>query len=44
MDNKNTVAKMISLIEKIQSYIHGMDYDTFTKNEMVVEACAFNFS
>lgn len=44
MDNKTTVAKMISLIEKILSYIKGMDYETFTKNEMVVEACAFNFS
>ena len=44
MDNETTIAKMISLIEKIQTYIKGMDYDTFTKNEMIVEACAFNFS
>ena len=44
MDNETTIAKMISLIDKIQSYIRGMDYDAFTKNEIVVEACAFNFS
>ena len=44
MDNATTVEKIISHIEKIQEYIKGLDYDTFTKNEMIVEACAFNFS
>lgn len=44
MDNSNIVAKMISLIEKIQSYIKDLDYDKFSKNEIIVEACAFNFS
>ena len=44
MDNVATVAKMISLIDKIEGYIQGMNYDAFLKNEMVVEACAFNFS
>ena len=44
MDREETLNKMISLIEKIETYIVGMDYDSFIKNEMVAEACAFNFS
>ncbi len=44
MDNRVILLKMISLIDKIENYISGMDYDSFTKNEMVVEVCAFNLS
>ena len=44
MDNKSAVEKMISHIEKIQDYIKDLDYDDFAKNEMIVEACAFNLS
>lgn len=44
MDNMNIIRRMISLIEKIQSYISGLDYDAFIKNEMIMEACAFNLS
>ncbi|MBR6199129.1 MAG: DUF86 domain-containing protein, partial [Spirochaetales bacterium] len=44
MDDKIIVSKMISLIDKIENYISGMDYDTFIKNEMIVEVCAFNLS
>lgn len=42
MDNLTTVKKMISIIEKIQSYIKDMDYDAFVLNDIVAEACAFN--
>ena len=34
---------MISIIEKIQSYIDGFDYEKFVQEDMIVEACAFNF-
>ena len=44
MGNTEIIAKMISIIEKIESYIEGLDYEAFAKNEMLVEACAFNFS
>ncbi|MBQ2356184.1 MAG: DUF86 domain-containing protein [Treponema sp.] len=44
MDNLATVSKMILHIEKIQEYIKDLDYESFSKNEMIVEACAFNFS
>ena len=44
MDNLITISKMILHIEKIQEYIKNMDYESFVKDEMVVEACAFNFS
>lgn len=44
MDNLTTVKKMISIIEKIQSYIKDMDYDAFVLNDIVAEACAFNLS
>ena len=43
MDNASIVAKMISHIDKIQEYIKDLDYEGFSRNEMVVEACAFNF-
>ena len=44
MDNTEIIAKMISMIGKIESYIEGLDYEAFAQNEMLVEACAFNFS
>lgn len=44
MDNLVTISKMIFHIEKIQEYIKDLDYESFSKNEMIVEACAFNFS
>lgn len=44
MGNKEIILKMISLIEKVELYTNGMGYEQFIKNEMVVEACAFNFS
>ena len=44
MDSANVVEKMIFIIEKIQSYINNMDYDKFSKSEIIVEACAFNLS
>lgn len=43
MTNNEIIQKMISLIDKIEDYIRGMDYETFIHNVMVVEACAFNF-
>ena len=42
MDNSDIVRKMISLSEKIQSYISGLDYDAFLRQDMIVEACAFS--
>ncbi len=45
MDNNVfIVSKMISLIDKIENYLGEMDYESFTKNEMIVEVCAFNLS
>ena len=43
MKNNDTITKMISTIEKIQSYIEGLDYETFVEKDIIVEACAFNF-
>lgn len=44
MRNDLIVEKMIILIDKIQAYSKGMNYDTFSQNDMVVEACVFNIS
>ena len=44
MDSNTVINKMVSLIEKIQSYTKDLDYDTFILNDMAVEACAFNLS
>lgn len=43
METNDVILKMISKIEKIQSYINGFDYETFVKDDVIVEACAFNF-
>ena len=42
MSDLEIVEKIISLSEKIVSYVKDLDYDSFSKNEITVEACAFN--
>ena len=44
MSDIDIVEKIISLSEKIVSYTQNLDYNTFSKNEITVEACAFNLS
>ena len=44
MSDIDVIEKMISLSEKILSYVNNTDYEAFVKNEMLVEACAFNLS
>ena len=33
---------MIGIIEKLQGYVAGCDYDSFSENDMMVETCIFN--
>ena len=42
MNDVEIVTKIISLSEKIVSYVQNLNYDSFSKNEITVEACAFN--
>ena len=42
MSDIDVVEKMIALSQKIVSYVKDLDYESFSKNEMIVEACAFN--
>ena len=42
MRNEQVVNKMIGIIEKLQGYVTGCDYDSFSNNDMMVEACVFN--
>lgn len=42
MSDAEIIEKMISLSKKILSYIKNLEYDEFSKKEMIVEACAFN--
>ena len=44
MSDIDIVEKIISLSEKIVSYTQNLDYVTFSKNAITVEACAFNLS
>ncbi len=44
MRNEIAVSKMIAYIDKIQNYTRNMTYDSFEKNELVMEACVFNLS
>lgn len=42
MRNDLVIEKMLRLIEKIRKYSAGLDYESFTQNDMIVEACVFH--
>ena len=44
MKNKIIVEKILKYIQKLLSYVKGIDYDSFVENTMLVEACVFNLS
>ncbi len=44
MRNNIIVSKMIDYIDKIFSYLNGFDYQSFSKNTLIVDACVFNLS
>lgn len=44
MKNEHIVEKMLGCISKISEYTKHIDYNSFEKNSMVVEACVFNLS
>lgn len=44
MRNEIIISKMISYIDKILSYSKGLNYDDFTENSLILEACVFNLS
>lgn len=44
MRNEIIISKMIEYADKISSYVLGMNYDEFSKNSLVVEACVFDLS
>lgn len=44
MQDEKNIAKMVSLICKIESYTKDLDFDGFAKDDMLVEACVFNLA
>ncbi len=44
MRNNIIVNKMIGYIEKITTYCRDYDYESFTENPLLTEACVFNLS
>lgn len=42
MKNKILIEKILKYIQKILSYVDGIDYEAFAGNAMMVEACVFN--
>lgn len=44
MRNEIVIEKMLIIIEKIQRYCAGLDYSSFSQNDMVIEASVFNIS
>ena len=42
MRNNVIIDKMIDIIEKLQSYVGENDYNSFSGNDMLVDACVFN--
>jgi len=44
MRNDVIVEKLIAYTNKILSYCNGLDYDSFSADSKLVEACVFNLS
>lgn len=44
MRNKIIVEKLIAYTDKILAYCDGMDYESFSADAKLVEACVFNLS
>lgn len=44
MKNKLIIEKILKYISKIIEYTHNTDYNDFTDNAMLIEACVFNLS
>lgn len=44
MRNDLVIEKMITLIEKIQTYCLKLNYSSFSQNDMLIEACIFNIN
>lgn len=42
MKHEIIVQKLLGCTDKILTYCAGMDYDAFSKNTMLTEACVFN--
>ncbi len=42
MKDEKAIEKLINLIDKIENYCKDLDYENFSKNEMLTEACVFN--
>ncbi|MCD8082366.1 MAG: DUF86 domain-containing protein [Clostridiales bacterium] len=44
MRNDLIIEKMIQIIEKIQRYTRNLDYESFSDNDLIIDACIFNLS
>ena len=44
MRNNIIIEKVINYAEKINNYSNGKNYDSFSNDTMLVEACVFNLS
>ena len=44
MRNDLVVGKMIEIIDKLRGYVDGNDFDSFSGNDMLIDACVFNLS
>ena len=44
MQNSLIIEKMIEIIEKLEGYVSDNDYESFSGNDMMIDACVFNLS
>ena len=44
MKNDLVIEKMLLLVEKVQKYCDGINYEIFSRNDLLIEACVFNLS
>ena len=42
MRNDLVLIKLIEIIEKIRKYVSDVDYESFSSNDILVDACVFN--
>ncbi len=44
MRNDLVIEKMMEIIEKLQGYVGNNNFESFSGNDMLIEACVFNLS
>ena len=44
MQSRSVIDRMIEIIERLQRFVGDADYEAFSADEMLIDACVFNLS